>query len=148
MILTDLEIANALPREKSYKLSDGKGMYVLVHPNGGKYFRVDYRFNAKRKTLALGVYPHVNLDTARTKLVTIKQLLKTGIDPSIRSTPSSLSNQNTSDNLNIALQEYSNDELINELRRRGITIVSVTDHCLEIDTRSVEHALSEFLYGS
>lgn len=149
MLLTEFDIAAALPKEKSYKLADGKGMYLLVHPNGGKYFRVDYRFNAKRKTLALGVYPQVNLDTARTKLSIIKQLLKAGIDPSLRFARSSaLSHPNTHAGLNIALQNYSNDDLINELRRRGISIVSVTEQCLEIDSHSVEHALSEFLYGS
>ena len=60
MPLTDTAIRNAKPKEKHYKLTDGKGMYVLVNQSG-KYFRLDYRFGGKRKTLALGVYPDVTL---------------------------------------------------------------------------------------
>ena len=54
MSLTDTTIRNAKPKEKQYKLTDGKGMYVLVK-QAGKYFRLDYKFGGKRKTLALGV---------------------------------------------------------------------------------------------
>ena len=64
MPLTDTAIRNAKPREKQYKLSDEKGMYVLVK-KAGKYFRLDYRFGGKRKTFALGVYPDVKLRVAR-----------------------------------------------------------------------------------
>ena len=53
-------------RNKQYKLSDEKGMYLLVN-KAGKYFRFDYRFAGKRKTLALGVYPAVKLAEAREK---------------------------------------------------------------------------------
>ena len=47
------------------KLSDGQGMYLLVHKNGSKYWRMDFRLNGKRKTLALGVWPEVSLTRAR-----------------------------------------------------------------------------------
>ena len=53
MPLTDTAIRNASSQEKQYKLSDEKGLYLLVH-QAGKYFRLDYRFAKKRKTLALG----------------------------------------------------------------------------------------------
>ncbi|MCL7489285.1 MAG: Arm DNA-binding domain-containing protein [Desulfobulbaceae bacterium] len=56
MPLTDTAIRNAKPNEKPYKLTDGKGLYLLVN-KVGKYFRFDYRYRGKRKTLALGVYP-------------------------------------------------------------------------------------------
>ncbi len=65
-MLTDTAIRNAKSREKQYKLSDEKGMYVLVK-KAGKYFRLDYRFGGNRKTLALGVYPDVKLQEAREK---------------------------------------------------------------------------------
>jgi len=54
-------VKQAKPQGKPFKLSDGKGLYLLVHPNGSKYWRIDYRFAGKRKTLALGVYPEVSL---------------------------------------------------------------------------------------
>ena len=56
MALTDTRIRSAKPQAKTYKLSDGGGMYLLVKPDGGRYWRLDYRFAGKRCTLALGVY--------------------------------------------------------------------------------------------
>lgn len=83
MPLTDTAIRNAKPQEKPYKLADGKGMYLLVHSNGGKYFRLDYRFAGKRKTLALGTYPEISLKEAREKVYTVKKQINDGIDPAI-----------------------------------------------------------------
>jgi integrase len=56
-------------------------MYLLVHPNGSKYFRLDYRFAGKRKTLALGVYPEISLKDAREKMYAVKKQINDGIDP-------------------------------------------------------------------
>lgn len=80
MPLTDKAISNARPRERQYKLSDEKGMYVLVTKTG-KYFRLDYRFQGKRKTLALGVYPAVTLKEAREKRDNARKQLQNGVDP-------------------------------------------------------------------
>ena len=80
MPLTNLEIKNAAARDKPYKLSDSKGMYLLVKKSG-KYFRFDYRFAGKRKTLALGVYPETSLSDARHKHIEARKLLEKGIDP-------------------------------------------------------------------
>ena len=63
------------------KHTDGGGMYLLVNA-GGKYWRVDYRFAEKRKTLALGVYPEVSLAKARQRRLEARELLAEGIDPS------------------------------------------------------------------
>ena len=59
---------------------DEKGMYLLVN-KAGKYFRLDYRFAGKRKTLALGVYPDVKLIEAREKRDDARKLIANGIDP-------------------------------------------------------------------
>ena len=64
MALTDTAVRNAKPGEKPYKLTHGKGLYLLVNATG-KYWRLDYRFAGKRKTLAIGVYPEVTLADAR-----------------------------------------------------------------------------------
>lgn len=64
-----------------YKLSDGKGLYVLVSNNGSKYWRLKYRFEGKEKVLALGVYPDVSLEKARRKAIEARGLLDDGIDP-------------------------------------------------------------------
>lgn len=63
------------------KHADGGGMYLLVKA-GGKYWRMDYRFTNKRKTLALGVYPAVSLAQARKRRDAARELLAAGNDPS------------------------------------------------------------------
>lgn len=82
MPLNDIQVKNAKISDKQYKLTDGDGMHLLVHPNGSKYWRLSYRFEGKQKTLALGVYPATKLATAREKRAEAKQLLSQGIDPS------------------------------------------------------------------
>ncbi|NBV74756.1 MAG: DUF4102 domain-containing protein [Methylococcaceae bacterium] len=82
MSLTDVSVKAAKPLlDKSYKLADEKGMYLLVHPNGSKYFRLKYRFAGKEKTLALGVYPELTLKQARDKRDHARKQLSDGIDP-------------------------------------------------------------------
>ena len=82
MPLTDTTIRNAKPRKAFYKLFDGGGLYLIVHPNGGRYWRFDYRSGGKRGTLAFGVYPTVSLAEARDKRDKAKKQLATGINPS------------------------------------------------------------------
>jgi integrase len=81
MSLTDKECRNATPAEKPRKLFDGGGLYLLVHPNGSKYWRVKYRVEGKERQLALGVYPTVGLKEAREKLQVAKAKLSAGVDP-------------------------------------------------------------------
>ena len=66
MSLTAIEVKTAKPADKPYKLAAGKGLYLLVNQIG-KYWRMDYRFDGKRKNLALGVYPDVSLADANEK---------------------------------------------------------------------------------
>ncbi|MEX0583595.1 MAG: integrase arm-type DNA-binding domain-containing protein [Sneathiella sp.] len=82
MALTDIKCKSASARDKPYRLSDGKGMYLEVRPKGGKYWRFKYRFVGKEKLLALGVYPETSLAEAREKLLQARKLLENGIDPS------------------------------------------------------------------
>jgi integrase len=63
------------------KYPDEKGMYLLVK-EAGKYWRMDYRYLGKRKTLALGVYPDVSLAKARQKRDEAREQLADGVDPS------------------------------------------------------------------
>jgi hypothetical protein len=55
-MLTDTEIRKTKPQAKPFKLADGRGLYLLVNPGGGKLWRFDYRFDGKRKTLSMGAY--------------------------------------------------------------------------------------------
>jgi integrase len=83
MPLTDTFVKNVNYTSASakQKYTDGGGMYLLVNA-GGKYWRMDYRFADKRKTLALGVYPDVSLAKARKRREAARELLAGGIDPS------------------------------------------------------------------
>ena len=56
-------------------------MYLLVHPNGGKYWRLDYNIYGKRKTYSIGTYPDISLKQARIERDKVKRLIKDGIDP-------------------------------------------------------------------
>ena len=81
MRLSEIKLRNLKPETKQYKIYDGQGLYVIVTPKGKKYFRYDYRFQGKRKTISLGVYPTVSLKEARKKLIKVKYLLAEGLDP-------------------------------------------------------------------
>ena len=83
MTLTDTRVRNAKPNTKPYKLSDGGGMYLLVTPDGGRYWRLDYRFAEKRRTLALGVNPIVTLSNARALREEARRLLVRNLDPGV-----------------------------------------------------------------
>ena len=81
--LSALAVKQSPPKEKIYKLSDGKGLNLEVRPNGSKYWRLSYRYQQKQKTLALGVYPVVSLAEARALSLEAKKLLQKNIDPAV-----------------------------------------------------------------
>ena len=79
--LSDKEIKTAEPREKEYKLSDGKGLFVIVKIDGTKYFRFDFSYGGKRKSTSFGVYPKTTLKKAREKREEARELLSKNINP-------------------------------------------------------------------
>jgi integrase len=82
--LNDASVRNAKPDSggQQVKLADGGGLYLLIHPNGGKYWRMNYRFGNRQCTLALGVYPDVSLKKARERRDNARKQIADGIDPS------------------------------------------------------------------
>jgi integrase len=82
MSLTDTTVRNAKPREKQYRLADGKGLCLLVRPCGGKYWRFRYRYADKEKEISLGVYPEITLKEARDSCDEKRALIRNGKDPS------------------------------------------------------------------
>ena len=82
MALTDTAVRNAKAKEKPYKLGDSGGLFVIVRPNGAKWWRLKYRFGGKEKQLSLGVYPDVSLHQARRRRDEHRQLLADGVNPS------------------------------------------------------------------
>ena len=81
-MLTVTATNNVKSKDKPYKLADEKGLYLFVQSSGGKLWRYDYRFNGKRKTLALGAFPDVSLADARNRRDDARKLLANETDPS------------------------------------------------------------------
>lgn len=83
MALTDVSIRKAIPREdgKPLKLADSNGLCLPAMANGGKYWRLRYRWAGKEKMLALGVYPEVSLKEARERRDAARWLLYQNVDP-------------------------------------------------------------------
>lgn len=65
------------------KLFDERGLFLIVTPTGGKWWRLRYRFDNKEKLLSLGVYPDVSLKAARSRRDELRALLANGIDPGV-----------------------------------------------------------------
>ena len=80
--LTDIQPRTAKPKEKPYKLADGGGLFLLVNPDGAKYWRMAYRFAGTSKLLSFGKYPQTTLADARDKRLAARKLLEADIDPS------------------------------------------------------------------
>jgi integrase len=79
--LSDARVRSAKPRSKQYKIADGEGLFLLIMPNGSKYWRLRYFFDDKEKLLALGVYPDVSLADARERRAQARKVLAVGRDP-------------------------------------------------------------------
>ena len=71
-MITDAKARAAKPKDKDYKLAAGEGLYLLVRTNGGKYWKLKFRFGGKERKLSLGVYPAVSLREAREKATEAK----------------------------------------------------------------------------
>ena len=82
MPLTATAVSNAKPTDKPRKLFDEGGLFLLVKPNGAKWWRLRYWYDGKEKQMSLGVYPGVTLKMARERRNAARQLLVEGIDPS------------------------------------------------------------------
>lgn len=84
MALSVVAIKAAKIRDKAYKLSDSDGLYLLVTPSGGRYWRISYRHLGKQKTLAFGVWPETGLAEARAERDAARKVLARGDDPAER----------------------------------------------------------------
>ena len=81
-MLNDTRVRSAKSREKAFKLSDERGLFLLVTPTGSRLWRLKYRLNGREKLISLGAYPDVTLKRAREKRDAARRLITDGIDPS------------------------------------------------------------------
>jgi len=113
-LLSDPTIKSAKSEDKDKRLNDGGGLYLLIKTNGAKWWRFDYSFAGKRKTLSLGVYPKTTLTDARRKAIETKSKVANGIDPS-----------------DTRKEKKANDKLATENENRlksGLTIIDNFEH--------------------
>ncbi|MGL4724674.1 MAG: tyrosine-type recombinase/integrase [Scandinavium sp.] len=82
MPLTDKQIRSAKPSDKSWKLADSLGLYLLINPNGNRTWYLKYRFLGKETRISFGAYPDTSLSDARDKRDEARKLIKSGINPS------------------------------------------------------------------
>jgi integrase len=83
-MLNDTSVRSAKSREKAFKLSDERGLFLLVMPTGSRLWRLKYRVNGREKLISLGAYPDVTLKRAREKRDAARRLIADGIDPSVQ----------------------------------------------------------------
>jgi integrase len=115
MKLSFLDIKNARPEAKSYRISDGDGLSLQVQPNGHKFWRYRYRFAGVEKLLALGSFPATPLADARVKRDAAKALLEKGVDPSVQKKLDKITAATQARNTFLAVAE----EFLQNLRARG-----------------------------
>jgi Arm domain-containing DNA-binding protein len=83
MPITDTEILALEPKPKPYKVSIGRGAYILVMPNGQKYWRLKYHLNGKESSCALGVFPDVSIKAALVARNSARAFVLEGINPAV-----------------------------------------------------------------
>jgi hypothetical protein len=79
--LTYRKIQTAKPKNKQYKIFDGRGLYVLIKPNGTKYWRMKYRIKGKEKLRSYGRFPEISLDEVRKLAEKDLVLIRQDVDP-------------------------------------------------------------------
>jgi len=80
--LSDTKIRSAKPRQKPFKLYDVEGLYLIINPNGSRWWRQKYHFAQHERLLSLGVYPDISLADARTQGAALRKQIANGINPS------------------------------------------------------------------
>ena len=120
MKLNARQVETAKPKDKTYKMADGGGLYLEVSAKGSKYWRMKYRRPSDKKEdrLAFGVWPTVTLAQARAKRDEAKKLLVQGIDPKAEQKEAQAENSGNDSNLLIVFYvQIMPDDLVMQLHR-------------------------------
>lgn len=116
MHLTDLQCKNFKPKDKAYKKSDGRGLFLLINPNGSKLWRYKYRIYGKEKLYSIGSYLDFSLAEARQVHQELHKQVARGIDP----------------------KEHEKQQLQKELEERALTFSLLADQWLEKRKKEVK----------
>ncbi len=108
MSLSDTKVRTIKSKDKPFKVSDERGLFLQVTPNGGKWWRFKYKFDGKEKLLSFGTYPDVSLADARLKRDEARKYLATNIDPSvIRKATKDSKNESLANSLEVLAREWA-----------------------------------------
>ncbi len=108
--LDDLTLKAAKPKDKEYTLRDGNGLFLLIHPNGGKYFQLRATLHGKPKKIQLGTYPELSLSAARELAREKRKLVKIDhIDPVLEA---KLAKRQKSDDAENTFQKIAEEWLV------------------------------------
>lgn len=98
MALNHIQITNAKPRDKAYKLADADGLYLAVQTNGTKLWRMNYRYLGRQKTLYFGAWPEVGIAMARQQRAAAREQIAAGLDPAAEKRSDTLARKVAADN--------------------------------------------------
>lgn len=105
MSLTHIQISNAKPKEKAYKLADADALYLVVRPSGAKVWRMNYRYLDRQKTLYFGSWPDVGIASARELRDEARKKLVAGLDPAAEKKVARITQKIAQDNTFKAIAE-------------------------------------------
>jgi integrase len=98
MALNHIQIINAKPRDKAYKLADSDGLYLFIQPNGAKLWRMNYRHLGRQKTLYFGAWPEVRIAAVRQLRDKAREQIAAGLDPAAEKRVETLARKVAADN--------------------------------------------------
>ena len=105
MSLTHIQISNAKPKEKAYKMADADALYLVVRPSGAKVWRMNYRYLERQKTLYFGSWPDVGIASARELRDEARKKLVAGLDPAAEKKVARITQKIAQDNTFKAIAE-------------------------------------------
>lgn len=139
--LTTTEVKNFKPKDKQYKKPDGRGLWLVIRPTGGKYWRYDFKYGGKNLSMSFGVYPGVGLKEAREKRDAARELLSKNINPisekRIKKASESLTLQNVIDEWIDLRKKSSSTATITQNKR---ILKNITDWLGNIAIKDIKRA--------
>lgn len=124
MKLTAKAVEQAKPKDRSYRLSDGRGLFLYIGKGGSKGWRLRYFFGGKEKMISLGIYPEVSLKDARNKCLDARRLIDDGIDPSSARKEEKAEIQDTTETFESVAREWHTKYLQTWTEGHAKTIIS------------------------
>jgi integrase len=128
MALNDMKIRKAQATEKPLKLFDGDGLFLFVTPQGGKLWRLKYRYEGKEKLLSLGKYPEIGLADARQRREDARKLLAQDLDPALVRKAQKQAKTEETETFEVIAREWHTKFSPTWAPRHAVTVMSRLEH--------------------